>query len=126
MRCISLGVRLGPQRAGANPTALLKGEKGVHAASPIISIAVVEDRLVRMVVSDFRSEQPFREVLVVRERLDRYAPRDLIVAGADGRPVREPIGRVVIPLQPGIECETRINRVADISCHPSPRLTTAC
>ena len=92
-----------------NTTAILKGEESVHTACPVISVAVVEDRLVSVVVSNFRSEQPLREDLVVRERLDRYARRDLVVVGADGRTVGEAMGGVVIPLQPGIEREARID-----------------
>jgi hypothetical protein len=32
--------------ADVKPGAVLKGEKGIHAACPIISVAVVEDRLI--------------------------------------------------------------------------------
>ncbi len=107
-------------------SAILKSEESVHAACPIVSVAVVEGRLVSVVVSNFRPEQPFREELMARERFDRHPRRDLVVVGADRRPVREAMGRVVIPLQPGIERETWIDGVADVARYAPPLLATAC
>ena len=106
-----------------NARAILKGEEGVHAECQLIFVATVEDRLVRVVVANFRSDQQLREELVFRERLDGHARRKLVVVGADGRTVGEAVGGVIIPLQPGIEREARIECVTDVAGHPPP---TAC
>ena len=55
-----------PARPGGceTATAILKGEEGIHAACPLISVAAVEERVISVVVANFRSEQPLREDLV--------------------------------------------------------------
>ena len=108
-----------------NARAILKAEEGVHAECQLIFVATVEERVVRVVVANFRSEQPLREELVVRERLDGHARRGLVVASADGRTGGEAIGGVSIPLQPGVERKVRVDRVANVACHASPLLATA-
>jgi len=62
---------------------------------------------------------------MVRERLDRHARRDLVVVRAYGGSVGEAIGRVVIPLQPRIEREARIDGIANVARNASPLLATA-
>ena len=112
---------------GCEPaTAILKGEEGVYAECQLIFVATVEERVISVVIANFRSEQPLREKLVLWKRLDGHAHRGLVIIGADGRTCGEAMGGVSVPLQPGVEREVRIDRVADVACQASPLLGTAC
>ena len=114
----------GTPRRVRNDTTILKSEEDVRAECHLISVAPVEDRLVSVVVAHFRSDQPLREELVVWERLDGHAKRGLVIVGAYWCAGGEAVGGVSIPLQPGVEREVRIDRVADVACHASPLLAT--
>ena len=83
-----------------------------------------EDRAVRVVEANFRSQEQVGEDIVFGEWLDGHAHGGLVVVGTDGRAGGEAIGGVFIPFQAGVQCEARIKRVADVASRAAPLLDT--